>query len=176
VDFTGADMRGTMYGAAEFLRCKFNRAKLKKVDFQSSTFTDCSFEGELRGVLFYRTGFRCERFPPNEMKRVDLRRAKLRWSEFRRLDLDEVLFPEDDDHIVVESFPETLERLLAYFRGRSDFGSRKLTARFELDKKWLGSRQRIGVLNKQDLMESVGEEGLETVLQIIGSARRRPHP
>lgn len=58
VDFTGADMRGTMYGAAEFVRCKFNHAKLDKVDFQSSAFTDCSFEGELREVMFYRTGFR----------------------------------------------------------------------------------------------------------------------
>ena len=176
VDFTAADMRGTMYGAAEFVRCKFNHAKLVKVDFQSSTFTDCSFEGELRGVLFYRRGFDGERFPPNEMKRVDLRRAKLRWSEFRGLDLDEVSFPADEDHIVIEKFPETIDRLLEHFRGRSDLNSRKLVGRFELDKKWLGSRQRVGVLNKHDLVESVGEDGLRAVLQIIGSARRPPEP
>ncbi len=174
VDFTAADMRGTVYGAAEFLRCKFDRARLDKVDFQSSTFTDCSFEGELREVLFYRTGFRGERFPPNEMKRVDLRRAKLRWSEFRGLDLDEVLFPEDDDHIVVENFPATLDRLLAQFRGRPDLKSRKLVGRFELEKKWLGPQQKVGVLNKRDLIESVGDEGLRDVMQTIGSARRLP--
>jgi uncharacterized protein YjbI with pentapeptide repeats len=176
VDFTAADMRGTIYGAAEFLRCKFNHAKLNKVDFQSSTFTDCSFEGELREVLFYRRGFRCERFPPNEMKRVDLRRAKLRWSQFRRLDLDDVLFPEDDDHIVVENYPETLDRLLAYFNGRSDLGSQRLAARFEHEKEWLGPRQKVGVLNRQDLTESGGEEGIRTVLKIVGAARRRPQP
>jgi uncharacterized protein YjbI with pentapeptide repeats len=174
VDFTAADMRGTMYGAVEFVRCKFNHAKLNKVDFQSSTFTDCSFEGELREVLFYRTGFRGERFPSNKMKRVDFRRANLRWSEFRGLDLDEVLFPEDDDHIVIENFPATLDRLLAQFRGRPDLTSRKLVGRFELDKKWLGPRQKVGVLNKQDLVESVGEEGLRVVMQIIGSSRRLP--
>ena len=174
VDFTAADMRGTMYGAVEFVRCKFNRARLNKVDFQSSTFSDCSFEGELRGVMFYRTGFRGERFPPNEMKRVDLRRAKLRWSEFRELDLDEVRFPEDEDHIVVDNYPEALERLLAYFRGRADLGSRGFVTSFEHKKQWLGPRQRVGVLNRNDLIETGGEEGLKTVLEIIGSARRPP--
>jgi uncharacterized protein YjbI with pentapeptide repeats len=173
VDFTSADMRGSIYGAAEFLRCKFNRAKLVKVDFQSSAFTDCSFEGELRGVLFYRKGFDCERFPPNEMKRVDLRRAKLRWTEFKGLDLDDVLFPEDEDHIIVDDFPQTLDRLLAYFGARSDMGSQRLAVCFEHDKKWLGSRQEVGVLNKRDLIESGGEEGFESVMKIIGPAWRR---
>jgi uncharacterized protein YjbI with pentapeptide repeats len=174
VDFTAADMRGTIYGAAEFLRCKFNHARLNKVDFQSSTFTDCSFEGELREVMFYRRGFRGERFPPNEMKRVDFRRAKLRWSEFRGLDLDEVSFPTDEDHIVIDNYPETLDRLLAHFRGRSDVGSRALATCFEHEKKWLGSRQRVGVLNKHDLIESGGADGFEVVVKIIGPARRRP--
>src|ERR1700722_16817015 len=176
VDFTAADMRGSIYGAAEFVRCKFNHSKLNKVDFQSSAFTDCSFEGELREVLFYHRGFDCERFPPNEMKRVDLRRAKLRWSEFRGLDLDEVLFPDDDDHIVVDNFPEAIERLLSHFRGRSDLVSRTLVGCFEMEKKWLGSRQRVGVLNRRDLIESVGEDGLQAVMQLIGSARRPPKP
>jgi uncharacterized protein YjbI with pentapeptide repeats len=176
VDFTAADMRGTIYGAAEFLRCKFNHAKLNKVDFQSSTFVDCSFEGELREVLFYRTGFRGERFPPNEMKRVDFRRAKLRWSEFRELDLDEVFFPADEGHFVVENYPETLDCLLAHFRGRSDLASRGLFAILENRKKWLGSRQRVGVLNKQDLIETGGEDGLEAVLKIAESVRRGPRP
>jgi uncharacterized protein YjbI with pentapeptide repeats len=176
VDFTAADMRGTVYGAAEFVRCKFNHAKLNKVDFQSSTFTDCSFEGELREVLFYRRGFEGERFPPNEMKRVDFSRAKLRWSEFRGLDLSDVSFPADDEHIVIDSFPEILDRLLAFFCGRTDSGSRRLFASFQLDKKWLGSRQRVGVLNKRDLIEMAGEEGFQVVMNIIGSARRTPRP
>jgi uncharacterized protein YjbI with pentapeptide repeats len=176
VDFTGADMRGTMYGAAEFVRCKFNHAKLNKVDFQSSAFTDCSFEGELREVMFYRTGFRKERFPPNEMTRVDFRRAKLRWTEFRELDLDGVLFPEDEDHIVVDNYPETVERLLAHFRGRPDLGSQNFVTSFEHKKQWLGPCQGVGVLNRNDLIETGGEEGLKTVLQIIGSARRPPVP
>jgi uncharacterized protein YjbI with pentapeptide repeats len=174
VDFTAADMRETIYGAAEFVRCTFNHAKLSKVDFQSSTFTDCSFEGELREVTFCRTGFKGERFPPNEMKRVDLRRAKLRWSEFRGLDLDDVSFPAGEDHIIVDNYPEVLDRLLGCFGGRADLGSRRLTTRFDHEKAWLGPRQRVGALNKQDLIEMAGEESLQAVMKVIGSARRAP--
>jgi uncharacterized protein YjbI with pentapeptide repeats len=174
VDFTAADMRGTIYGAAEFVRCKFNHARLNKVDFQSSTFTDCSFEGELREVMFYQRGYKGELFPPNEMKRVDLRRAKLRWSEFRGLDLDEVFLPTDQDHIVVENYPEVLDRLLAFFCARPDVGSSALAAIFENHKMWLGAKQRVGVLNKRDLVETAGEEGLQAVMKVIGSARLTP--
>jgi uncharacterized protein YjbI with pentapeptide repeats len=174
VDFTAADMRGTIYGAAEFLRCKFNHARLNKVDFQSSAFTDCSFEGELREVMFWERGFKGELFPPNEMRRVDLRRAKLRWSGFHGLDLDEVLLPTDEDHIVVENYPEALDRLLAFFCARPDVPSSALAAIFEHDKEWLGAKQRVGVLNKRDLIETAGEEGLQAVMKVIGSARRRP--
>jgi hypothetical protein len=84
--------------------------------------------------------------------------------------LNDVLFPADEDHIVIKNFPETLDRLLAFFRGRSDLASRSLYRHFESDRKWLGSRQNVGVLNKHDLMELAGEEGLRTVMKIIASA------
>jgi hypothetical protein len=115
-------------------------------------------------------------FPPNEMKRVDFRRAKLRWSEFRGLDLYEIFFLTDKDHLIVENYPEILDRLLAFFLGRSDLGSRALVRIFENREKWLGSQQRVGVLNKRDLMEAAGEDGLQAVMKIIGSALRRPEP
>jgi uncharacterized protein YjbI with pentapeptide repeats len=171
VDFTKTDLRGAGFTAAIFLGCKFIHTKLDKIDFQSSSFEDCVFEGELREVQFYRTGFGAEEYPPNKMTRVDFRKAKLRWSEFRGLDLDDVFFPEDDDHIIVTNFPETLDRLLAYFRGRADLGSRKLFGSFEMDQKWLGSRQKVGVFNKRDLIEMAGEEGLRAVMNIIESVR-----
>ncbi|MFI5015131.1 MAG: pentapeptide repeat-containing protein [Hyphomicrobiales bacterium] len=97
VDFTSADMRAISCRTAGFVGCTFKNARLG-VDFQSSTFTDCTFEGELREVIFNRRGFRGEAYPPNEMKGVDFRRAKLRWCAFRGLDLKDVRFPDDDDH------------------------------------------------------------------------------
>src|SRR5262249_25160709 len=67
VDFSGADLRETVYKAAGFDRCTFRNTKLEKLDFQTSVFTSCVFEGELRDVLFYRQGFEGEAFPANEM-------------------------------------------------------------------------------------------------------------
>jgi hypothetical protein len=37
-----------------------------------------------------------------------LRRAKLRWSEFRGFDLDQILFPEGGDHMM---HPRTIARI-----------------------------------------------------------------
>jgi hypothetical protein len=148
--------------------------KIEQSGLQSSAFTDCSFEGELREVMFCQRGFKGELFPPNEMKRVDLKRAKLRWSEFHELDLDDVLLPTDEDHIVVENYPEILDRLLVFFHGRPDVGSSALAAIFENRKRWLGARQSVGVFNKRDLIETAGKDGLEAVMKIIGSARRPP--
>jgi uncharacterized protein YjbI with pentapeptide repeats len=169
VDFTGADLRGSAHFAAQFERCKFIHTKLDKLDFQSSNFTDCVFEGELREVQFFRTGFKAEQFPPNEMKRVDFRRAKLRWSEFRGLDLDDVFFPEDEDHLIIRNYPAALDALLGYFGSRTDLPSQRLHAVFEIHRKWLGPRQRVGILNKHDVMEMAGEDGLRTVIAIIDS-------
>lgn len=166
VDFTKADLRGTVYTAAEFIGCKFRDTRLDKVDFQTSTFTNCCFEGELREVCFYRRGFRGEIFPANEMVGVDFTRAQLRHVEFRGLDLDNVALPTDCDHIVLNEFPKTLDRLLEVFVGRADVGSRRLVAYLGICRKWAGAR---GVLNKNDIRETGGEEGLDMVLKVLGN-------
>jgi uncharacterized protein YjbI with pentapeptide repeats len=169
VDFTTADLRQTACSAAEFIDCTFKDTRLDNVDFQSSSFTNCVFEGELCEVLFYRRGFGGEAFPANEMIDVDFRRAKLRWVEFRGLDLETVRFPEDDDHIIVNDYPKTLDRLLEAFQGRTDLASRRLANVFAMSRKWAGSKQRRGVLNKNDLLQIGGEEGLSRVLEILAS-------
>jgi len=174
VDFTNADLRDIACHAAVFVGCWFINTKLDKVDFQSSNFTDCLFQGELREVLFYRRGWEGEQFSPNEMTRVDLRHATLRWSEFRGLDLDNILFPEDSDHIVVHNFPLAVDHLLGHFGGGTDLASRRLYTFFENKRRWLGPRQKVGVLNKQDLMQMGGEDGLRTVMKIIESVQPAP--
>lgn len=95
------DLRQTPYAAALFVDCKFRNAKLIKLDLQGTSFADCVSEGELEDVLFYRRIFKGEALPFNEMANVDCSRAKLRFVEFRGLDLDTVKFPADDEHVVV---------------------------------------------------------------------------
>ena len=66
VDFSNADLRKSVYQAASFTDCDFSGARLENLDFQSSAFKRCRFAGELSDVMFYRRGFRCEAFPPND--------------------------------------------------------------------------------------------------------------
>jgi uncharacterized protein YjbI with pentapeptide repeats len=152
VDFTEADLRGTVYVATSFERCTFRRAKLVKIDFGTSTFSDCQFEGDLREVIFWRSdlfarGFPEDAFPPNEMVNVDFSRAKFRWVEFRRLTLERVRLPNDREHIVIDDFATVL------------------VAIFEIGLRWAVPKAR-GSLNTQDLAEA-GEDAVERVLELL---------
>jgi uncharacterized protein YjbI with pentapeptide repeats len=167
VGFASADLRRTAYEAAEFVECTFKDTRLDKVDFQTTVFRDCVFEGELLEVLFYRTGFRGESYPPNNMERVDFSRAKLRFVEFRGLDLDQVQLPAGDDHIVLRPYREILDRLIRGFSGKTDPMSKGLAGNFQFKLKWAGPRQVQGVLNKKDLLEIGGKDAVQAVLQVL---------
>ncbi len=167
VDFSEADLRDTAYQAACFERCVFRNAKLVKVDFQTSTFTDCRFEGELRDVLFYRRGFNGEAFPPNEMVNVDFSRAKLRDVGFRGLTLDRVRLPQDAEHIVIKNFASALDKAVDVLKHQEDSTATKLIAFLAIDRKWVPPDQAQGVINIQDLTEVAGEEGVARLLAAL---------
>ncbi len=170
VDFSRADLRGTAYKAADFVDCIFQDTNLTKVDFATTRFERCTFAGELREVLFYRTAYQGEQFPPNEMLAVDFRRARLRYVEFRGLDLEKVSFPEDADHLVFTEFRSTLDRVIASLKGHSEIGFKKLVAYLGVYRKWAGPNQKRGVLNKQDLVEIGGEEAVAEVMRVCGQS------
>jgi len=167
VDFTKADLRRTVYKAASFESCLFRNSKIEDVNFQTTRFSDCPFEGRIVRVLFYRRGFRGEEFPPNEMANVDFSNATLRWVEFRELDLDRVTLPNNSEHILIQSYPAVLDRMIAALGTEGGLSSRRLAAVFEHDRKWAGPNQVQGVLNVQDLIEVGGEEGLERVRELL---------
>jgi uncharacterized protein YjbI with pentapeptide repeats len=167
VDFTEADLRQSVYVSADFVGCKFKDTRLTKVNFGGSSFTDCSFEGELREVCFNRKGFKVEALPPNEMVRVDFSAAQLRSVEFRGLDLDTVRFPNDDNHVLLSCYPQVLDRLLNGLRDQTDPIAKMLVAYFGVYRKWVGPKQQLGVFNKKDIIEAVGEDGLHRVMEII---------
>lgn len=167
VDFSNADLRQTANKSGDFVACRFSSTKLTKVDFQGSTFADCVFEGELREVAFHRTAFKSEDLPPNEMKHVDFSRATLRYVEFRNLDLGSVCWPNDDEHVVIDDFRTTLDRGLEELKKRADLPSRKLAAYLSVCRKWAGQNQRTGVVNKRDIAEACGDEGLQEFLRVF---------
>jgi fluoroquinolone resistance protein len=167
VDFSEADMRETAYTAAAFGRCTFRHTKLVKIDFQMSSFKDCIFEGELNDVLFYCRGFKGESYPPNEMINIDFTRAKLRHVSFRGLTLDRVQLPNDGEHLVIKNFSSTLETAINALQKQGDMLSKKLIALLEIRRKWSVPNQAQGVLNRQDIIEVVGQEGLERLENLL---------
>ena len=179
IDLTKADLRQTVFVSCDIIDCRFIDTKLSKVDFQGTVFVNCIFEGELDEVLFYRQAFRGETFPANQMKGVDLRRAKLRHVEFRGLDMSEVQWPEDDDHVVVENYTATLDRALDLLKGHGDVASKKLGVVLGMKRKWAGPSQKRGVLSKRDLVEGrrevVASSRRRQTVPDPGTGKRRPH-
>jgi uncharacterized protein YjbI with pentapeptide repeats len=170
VDFSGADLRDTIYVAASFEHCNFSYAKLVNIKFGTSTFSDCKFAGELRQVQFWRSdlfarGFAVDAFPPNEMANVDFSRAVLRDVEFRGLTLDRVCFPGDTKHLVIRDFPNVLDRLIDALARQGDETARLLKVFLGAYRKWTVPGA-IGVLNKQDLLEA-GPDAVERVVGLL---------
>lgn len=167
IDFSKADLRNTVYQSADMIGCAFVNTKLRKVNFEGTIFRDCKFEGMLDEVQFYPHAFRGESYPPNEMQNVDFSLAKLRFVEFRGLDMDTVKWPQNDKHIIVDNYPQTLDRILTTLKERSDNVSKRLTAIFGSKRKWCGPNQKRGVISKIDLIEAGGEEAVKEVQDLI---------
>lgn len=172
VDFSEANLSGTSYQAAAFERCTFSNAKLTKIDFQSSTFKDCRFEGELNDVLFYRHGFKGEQYPPNEMVNVDFTGAKLRSVGFRKLVLDRVRFPQDDEHVVIRNFASSIDQIVGVLSRQNDATAKKLVAFLQIDREWVLPNQVQGVINIRQMAGLVGEEGVKRFLAAIPAGAR----
>jgi uncharacterized protein YjbI with pentapeptide repeats len=175
VEFAKADLRNTVYVAAAFEQCSFRFTKLVNILFGTSTFKDCSFEGELRQVRFWRSdlsvrGFPADAFPSNEMIDVDFSRATLRDVEFRGLTLDRVRLPDDADHIILEDFPGVLDRLISTLTQQQDQTAKILLAYLGAYRKWTVPGAR-GVLNKQDLAD-IGPGIVERLLESLESLPR----
>ncbi len=167
VNFSGADLRGTSYKAAAFEKCSFRNTRLEKLDFQTSTFVDCVFEGELRDVLFYARAFEGDELPENQMMNVDFSRAKLHFVSFRGLTLECVKFPDDAEHILIKSPAKVVDDLVGKLRAQGDQTAMKLAAFLSIGRKWVARNQTYKVVNTTDLTETVGPGGVDLLLNLL---------
>lgn len=172
VNFSRADMRGLLSSTAAYLDCDFSYARLDKIDFQSSSFIRCRFSGELREVIFYSKTFDTKKPEPNPMEDVDFSDAKLRWVEFRRLNLDRVRFPEDHDHLVVKNYRCVLQRALEAASREKALESRGVIVVLKHRLKWVGPEQKIGVFNRLDFREAGGAEEENFAVDLLRRAER----
>jgi hypothetical protein len=168
VQFVETDLRQTAFTAAKFEGCVFENARLDRVDFQGSEFARCTFVGTLQEVAFARRAFRVEGTPENQMKGVDFSRASLRSVEFRDLDLGDVVFPTDADHLVVEPYRPTLDAAISELEQRDAEEWKALRAYLIAYRKRAGPNQRRGVFNRAELKELTGESAaglLESIMR-----------
>ena len=171
VDFAEADMRKTVHASALMSDCMFHDTRLAGVDFQGTVFRNCEFAGTLEGVLFYRSAFRGEGQPPNEMAGVDFRNALLRDVEFRGLDLNQgVKWPDNDDLIIVDRYKEVLE---AWIEQLSEIQppARSLSAVAKMMLRWAGTNQVVGVVSKADLLALGGGSAVESFMSAVRAVR-----
>lgn len=175
VDFSGADLRNTVWQSAEARSCAFRRANLKNVKFNGTVFVDCRFEGRLEDVQFARHAFGYEALPPNDMCGVDFSSAEFHFVDFRRLDMGSVAWPSRDDHYLIEDYRTTLSKMIEVLRGRGDTVSARLRSMLEMLLKWAGEAQVKGVVSTEDLIASGGAEAVTVFTTLLRSVGARLH-
>ena len=169
VEFIRVDLRENGMAAAQMTDCRFADCNLRRVNFGGTRFERCTFSGLLDEVQFYAQEFGYEHLPRNEMKDVSFADARFRYVEFRKLDMDNVVWPTAADHIIVQNYRATItcmaKRLEALGTTPGSLASKKM--KFLL--RWAGDHQRTGILEK-DSFSRPGE--WELILQALAECAR----
>jgi hypothetical protein len=167
VSFVQADFRVGSCPAATFIDCDFSRARLEKVDFQSTSFVRCRFAGDLVEVMFYDHGFNTGKPAPNQMEDVDFTGAVLHDVEFRRLNLDKVTFPVSAGHLVLRHYRCVIERALTELAEERTREARLLKVTLEHQLRWAGPDQQVGMVSLLDLEDSGGPPLAELAANLL---------
>jgi uncharacterized protein YjbI with pentapeptide repeats len=165
VSLRGANLRNTHCDQGQFTDCDFSDAALAKIEFDCTTFTACKFRGLLREVTFHGDAFGYERTDHNALNGVDLSRAELRWVDFRKLNLEGVKFPQDEDHVVISRYKCVLKRGLKQLSADESPIVKTLRSDFEYGAKWAGPSQRVQVINRRDLLEYHSEQNVNQIVE-----------
>jgi hypothetical protein len=168
VSFARADLRDVVCSAGVFNDVDFDHTKLVDIDFRASRFERCRFTGPLREVVFWHRHPIERTLRANNMTDVDLSAAELHWTEFRGLDLDSLRWPESDDHVLVDCYPEVLRGLLTALAADESVMGRVVRALAERDHQWVGANQRRGIVfNRLDLLEELEPTEVERAVGLV---------
>jgi hypothetical protein len=115
--FDKADLRRMTFARERFEGCSFRHAKMEDWD-STAEFIDCTFEGKMRQVQFWGHNpnpISARRKPPprarNEFRGNDFRNAELWDVEFRGgIDLEAQLLPEGPEYIKLDRIMERARR------------------------------------------------------------------
>ncbi|MBX3354865.1 MAG: pentapeptide repeat-containing protein [Phycisphaeraceae bacterium] len=148
--FDRADFRGATFSVAVFGNCAFRDCRLKRIDFDSSVFERCVFEGRLDQVIFGSQVLSAESTPPNLMSGVDFTSATFGFVEFRRIDVRRAKFGTSCDLVLVSPHRACLDSLLQLLEAETDPGTPGVKAAIEIDRRWALPGDSVGVLHLPD--------------------------
>jgi uncharacterized protein YjbI with pentapeptide repeats len=171
VTFDKANLRGTSHLNADIVDCSFRNAKLKGVEFNGSLMERVVFEGPLADVSFRERAIGLKSSTKNKMIDIDFRKATFEYVEFVELDMDQVKWPEAQDHYVVTNYQHFLDLMISTFGSRTDRAALVLTAGARRTKQTSSPRQQVGVFSRATLISGAGEEGLHEFLRLLAAFR-----
>lgn len=160
VRFNKADLRDLSFQGTSFVDCDFTGAKLDQVRFAGCEFVRCRFGGQLNEVVFSATTRSdIDKSAPGFFEDVDLSMAVLRWVEFRGLSLDRVTLPEEGkEHVIVRHYPCVVRNALTRLEGGFDPETRRLRSRLRTEASQLDDGRNIGIWHRDELGETEDQQ------------------
>jgi uncharacterized protein YjbI with pentapeptide repeats len=169
-DFGGARMRGVQADSAAFIGCDFAEAELLENDFNRCQIQGCHFAGLVREVSFRAESRHIDEVtrrvrPPDPdcIRSCDFSQATLRSVSFEQLNLKDVRFPADAEHLLLADLRCVLLRLRQLLAGQETRAAHQLSIRVEQQLGWLPRSRSHGYLNLSDLTESANHGEAELV-------------
>jgi uncharacterized protein YjbI with pentapeptide repeats len=158
--FDNATLGFTFSWGSEFTRCDFSRTRFRDTHWYGSRFVDCTFVGEIKGSEF-RSSDESVRVPrrPDMLDGVDLSRTSLVECDFYGLNFDRTVFPNDNNHLVVQNFPCFLERAIGLLADHKTTAGEYTLRSMTRERARLGPAQRRGVINLRDVVDPWEADG-----------------
>jgi len=176
-DFGGARMRGVQADSAAFIGCEFAEAELLENDFNRCQFQSCHFAGLIREVSFRAESRHIDEVtrrvrPPDPdcVRNCDFSQARLRSVSFEQLNLKDVRFPDDDEHLALADLRCVLLRLHKQLAGDDSRAAHQLSLRVEQQLSALPRSRSHGYLSLADMTESASRGEAEVVVGWIREA------
>jgi uncharacterized protein YjbI with pentapeptide repeats len=176
-DFRGARLRAVQADSAAFSGCDFADAELLEDDFNRCQFQGCRFAGLIKEVHLRAESWHVDEVArrlkppdPDGIKNCDFSQARLRSVSFDRLNLKDVRFPDDDEHLALADLRCVLLKLQRQLAGDDSRAARQLSLRVEQQLSALPRSRSHGYLSLADLTESATRSEAETVVNWIREA------
>jgi uncharacterized protein YjbI with pentapeptide repeats len=176
-DFRSARLRAVQGDGAAFSGCDFAEAELLEDDFNRCQFLGCHFAGLVQEVCFRAESWHVDEVTrrlkppdPDGITNCDFTQARLRSVSFEHLNLKNVRFPDDDEHLALADLRCVLLRLQRQVVGDDSRAARQLSLRIEQQLGALPRSRSHGYLSLADMTESASRGEAEMVVGWIQEA------